>query len=174
MGTACVPLSPCLTTVVKVFGATIGCGVPQYIVLFSFDLIRVLFISLISSEVFAVQSCDEFSNARHSFYVFLFCGCILYLFKHNSSTRSYYLIDHTGTPTTWGKWAPAVVNFDRAFSDERGLQSLQMLAYIAAACVILACSLLSLFRSVQYHGFSSRRIVFFLGVFSYFTRFATS
>jgi hypothetical protein len=44
----------------------------------------------------------------------------------------YLLIDHTGLPTTWGRWAPSVINFDRAWSDERGLQSLQMLAYISA------------------------------------------
>ena len=48
------------------------------------------------------------------------------------------LIDVTGEPTTWGRWDPATVNGDRAFSDERGLQSLQMLAYLAAAANVTA------------------------------------
>ena len=39
----------------------------------------------------------------------------------------------TGKPTTWGRWDQAGVNGQRQYSDERGLQSLQILAYIAAA-----------------------------------------
>jgi len=39
----------------------------------------------------------------------------------------------TGKPTTWGRWGPSDVNERRAFSDERGLQSLQILAFLAAA-----------------------------------------
>ena len=38
-----------------------------------------------------------------------------------------------GTPTTWGKWDPATVNGDRAFSDGRGLNSAQILAWLRAA-----------------------------------------
>ena len=38
-----------------------------------------------------------------------------------------------GQATTWGRWDPAEVNFRRTFSDERGLQSLQMLSMLAAA-----------------------------------------
>lgn len=43
------------------------------------------------------------------------------------------LKDWTGAPTTWGRWSPRYVNGDRAFSDERGLQSLQLLAFMNAA-----------------------------------------
>merc|ERR1711907_125579 len=45
----------------------------------------------------------------------------------------YQLIDVTGEPTTWGRWCPSMVNGHRAWSDERGLQSLQILAYLSAA-----------------------------------------
>ena len=38
-----------------------------------------------------------------------------------------------GFPTTWGRWSPDYVNGWRAFSDERGLQSLQALAFLEAA-----------------------------------------
>ena len=146
----------------------VGC---HSIALFSFDLIRVLFGSLIWSEVFAVQSCDKFSNTHHPVFLLV---VRMYLFKHNTSTRSYYLIDHTGKPTTWGKWAPAVVNFDRAFSDERGLQSLQMLAYIAAACVILSCSRLSLLDLCSIMDSLHTEFCFLCLCFLIFTRFATS
>lgn len=47
--------------------------------------------------------------------------------------HEYNLIDVTGQPTTWGRWGPADVNGRRAWSDERGLQSLQILAFVAAA-----------------------------------------
>lgn len=46
---------------------------------------------------------------------------------------NFMLIDWTGKPTRWGRWSPAEVNGFRGFSDERGLQSLQMLAFISAA-----------------------------------------
>ncbi len=47
--------------------------------------------------------------------------------------HGYNLIDVTGNPTTWGRWGPEDVNGRRAWSDERGLQSLQILAFLAAA-----------------------------------------
>ena len=43
--------------------------------------------------------------------------------------HGFELIDVTGNATTWGRWAPEYVNDYRGFSDERGLQSLQILAY---------------------------------------------
>jgi hypothetical protein len=48
-------------------------------------------------------------------------------------THGYRLIDVDGQPTTWGRWDPAEINGERRLSDERALQSLQALAYIAAA-----------------------------------------
>ena len=47
--------------------------------------------------------------------------------------NGFQLIDWTQNVTTWGKWDPENVNENRAFSDERGLQSLQMLSFLAAA-----------------------------------------
>jgi hypothetical protein len=43
------------------------------------------------------------------------------------------LVDWTGVPTTWGRWSPDYVNGWRHYSDERGLQSLQILAFFEAA-----------------------------------------
>lgn len=47
--------------------------------------------------------------------------------------NGYYLIGETGQPTQWGKWAPLFVNGLRSWSDQRGLNSLQMLSYLAVA-----------------------------------------
>ena len=51
----------------------------------------------------------------------------------NIVKNDFNLIDVTGQPTTWGRWGPEMVNGYRGFSDERGLQSLQIIAYIASA-----------------------------------------
>ena len=53
-------------------------------------------------------------------------------------SNGFNLIDSTGNATTWGKYAPDVINVDRGFSDGRGIQSLQVLAMIAAANATLA------------------------------------
>ena len=47
--------------------------------------------------------------------------------------HSYNLVDYNGYMTTWGRWEPRYVNGWRAFSDGRGLNSLQMLAFLHAA-----------------------------------------
>eukprot|EP00041_Stephanoeca_diplocostata_P038771 m.1553094 g.1553094 ORF g.1553094 m.1553094 type:complete len:862 (+) comp25268_c1_seq3:151-2736(+) len=52
--------------------------------------------------------------------------------------NDYMLIDVTGNATTWGRWSPHYVNDFRPFSDERGLQALQMLAYLSAAANLTA------------------------------------
>eukprot|EP00040_Diaphanoeca_grandis_P019454 m.102767 g.102767 ORF g.102767 m.102767 type:complete len:842 (-) comp27434_c0_seq1:392-2917(-) len=49
------------------------------------------------------------------------------------ANHDYALIGHSGNATTWGRWGPYYVNEYRPFSDERGVQSLQMLSYLAAA-----------------------------------------
>jgi len=47
--------------------------------------------------------------------------------------NGWFLIDPvTGQPTTWGQWAPSVLNGDRRWMDGRGLNSLQIVAYLAA------------------------------------------
>ena len=50
----------------------------------------------------------------------------------NIVRNDFNLIDVTGQPTTWGRWGPEMVNGFRGFSDERGLQSLQILAYLSS------------------------------------------
>ena len=50
-------------------------------------------------------------------------------------SHGYRLIDVTGQPTTWGHWEPALINGDRKWSDERGLNALQLLGLLAAALV---------------------------------------
>lgn len=43
------------------------------------------------------------------------------------------LIDITGLPTTWGRWDPETINDVRDRSDGRGVNSLQIIAYLASA-----------------------------------------
>eukprot|EP00939_MAST-03C_sp_MAST-3C-sp1_P001762 g1762.t1 len=53
----------------------------------------------------------------------------------NIVDNGYVLVGPDKNPngTTWGKWAPRYVNGWRNFSDERGLQSLQIMAMLSAA-----------------------------------------
>lgn len=45
--------------------------------------------------------------------------------------HGFTLVDVTGRPTTWGHWDPATLNGNRTWSDERGVNSLQMLSFLA-------------------------------------------
>lgn len=45
--------------------------------------------------------------------------------------HGYYLVDLDGKPTTWGVWAPEKLNHDPAWKIERGLNSLEVLSYLA-------------------------------------------
>jgi len=48
--------------------------------------------------------------------------------------HSMTLMDpETGEPTTWGHWDPATVNTEHSFADNRGLNSLEILAFLRAA-----------------------------------------
>ncbi len=47
--------------------------------------------------------------------------------------NGFYLVDIDGEPTTWGVWAPEKLNHDPEWSIERGLNSLELLAALAAA-----------------------------------------
>eukprot|EP00943_MAST-04B_sp_MAST-4B-sp1_P004601 g4601.t1 len=47
--------------------------------------------------------------------------------------NGYKLIDWTGKPTSWGWWNPNRLNNDRSWSDGRGVNSMQMLAFLSAA-----------------------------------------
>jgi hypothetical protein len=43
------------------------------------------------------------------------------------------LVDVTGLPTTWGHWEPAFINGDRDWSDERGLNPVEIIAMLTTA-----------------------------------------
>jgi hypothetical protein len=45
-------------------------------------------------------------------------------------THDWYLIGENHTHTTWGIWNPIHVNNDSSFQDDRGLNSLEILAYL--------------------------------------------
>ena len=47
--------------------------------------------------------------------------------------HDYVLLDHDGTPTRWGMFRPSVLNHDFYWHQERGINSLSMLSYLAVA-----------------------------------------
>ncbi len=47
--------------------------------------------------------------------------------------NDFYLVDHDGKPTRWGMWNPQQLNNNVDWIDERGLNSLEMLAFLATA-----------------------------------------
>lgn len=48
-------------------------------------------------------------------------------------THDFTLVDHDGTPTRWSVFGPALLNHDRLWAEERGLNSLSMLTYLRIA-----------------------------------------
>ena len=50
--------------------------------------------------------------------------------------HGYYLIDWNGKPTTWGKWAPEILNDDPRRYSENGLDSLEILSFLKTAYCI--------------------------------------
>eukprot|EP00698_Gefionella_okellyi_P011765 TRINITY_DN3128_c0_g1_i6.p1 TRINITY_DN3128_c0_g1~~TRINITY_DN3128_c0_g1_i6.p1 ORF type:complete len:489 (-),score=112.82 TRINITY_DN3128_c0_g1_i6:47-1513(-) len=50
--------------------------------------------------------------------------------------NNYYYIDVTGQPTRWGMWNPDVLNNDPDWQEERGLNSIQILAYLSSAYAV--------------------------------------
>ena len=47
--------------------------------------------------------------------------------------NDFFLVDHDGRPTRWGVWNPDKLNHDIAWIQERGLNSLEMLSFLATA-----------------------------------------
>lgn len=47
--------------------------------------------------------------------------------------HGFALIDHDGKPTRWAVYSPQLMNFDRDFWEERGLNSLSMISYLRVA-----------------------------------------
>lgn len=64
-------------------------------------------------------------GAEHDQVVGLMTEIVTYIVKNN-----FQLIDVTKRPTTWGVWTPMMLNNNRSWSDERGVNSLQILAYL--------------------------------------------
>ena len=97
-----------------------------------------------STQLAIAHSCWKDSNQLNK-RLLLRCVCVLLQAERTTAAETvadmldymlandYSLADWTGYATTWGRWAPQFVNGYRPFSDERGLQSLQMLAFISAA-----------------------------------------
>lgn len=48
-------------------------------------------------------------------------------------TNNYRLIDHDGLPTTWAAWDPELLNYDDKWFFERGINSLELLAFLKVA-----------------------------------------
>lgn len=42
----------------------------------------------------------------------------------------FFVEPSTGRPTKWGRWAPSVLNFNRSWADDRGVNSVEILSYI--------------------------------------------
>lgn len=47
--------------------------------------------------------------------------------------NGYRLIDHDGLPTTWANWNPELLNYDDKWFAERGINSLELLAFLKVA-----------------------------------------
>jgi hypothetical protein len=50
--------------------------------------------------------------------------------------NGFTLIDYTGKPTRWGIWSPEYINYNRSWSDQRGLNSLQILSWLSMAAEV--------------------------------------
>uniref|UniRef100_A0A7S3DIH1 Uncharacterized protein n=1 Tax=Palpitomonas bilix TaxID=652834 RepID=A0A7S3DIH1_9EUKA len=55
--------------------------------------------------------------------------------------NGFYLIDVTGNYTTWGRWSPTYLNDYHLYADNRGLYSLEILAWLKSAHRITGRSL---------------------------------
>lgn len=53
-------------------------------------------------------------------------------------TNDYYLMDVTGQRTSWGVWNPSFINDNPNWFDQRGVNSMQILSWIAAAQTVAA------------------------------------
>ena len=53
------------------------------------------------------------------------CGIMEHILAHN-----YRLADHDGLPTTWANWDPMLLNYDDKWFFERGINSLEFLAFV--------------------------------------------
>jgi len=56
-----------------------------------------------------------------------------YSYLENIKDHQYKLFGEKNRTTTWGVWSPAQLNLNESWSDDRGLNSLQLLAYLLSA-----------------------------------------
>lgn len=56
------------------------------------------------------------------------CGMVDHMIRND-----YKLIDKDGLPTTWANWAPASLNHDNKWVEEKGVNSLELLSFLKTA-----------------------------------------
>lgn len=56
------------------------------------------------------------------------CGMVDHMIRND-----YKLIDKDGLPTTWANWAPASLNHDNKWVEEKGVNSLELLSFLKSA-----------------------------------------
>ena len=56
------------------------------------------------------------------------CGIVDHILRNN-----FRLVDKDGLPTTWGAWAPELLNHDQKWCWEKGVNSIEILAFLKAA-----------------------------------------
>lgn len=78
-----------------------------------------------------VASTDEEKELAAS----LITNCLTYIVQND-----LYLMDVTGQRTTWGVWNPTFINDNPDWFDQRGLNSIQIMAWLSAASEIASKS----------------------------------
>jgi len=56
------------------------------------------------------------------------CGMADHMIRND-----YKLVDKDGLPTTWANWAPASLNHDNKWAEEKGINSLELLSFLKTA-----------------------------------------
>ena len=56
------------------------------------------------------------------------CGMVDHMIRND-----YKLVDKDGLPTTWANWAPASLNHDNKWVEEKGVNSLELLSFLKTA-----------------------------------------
>ena len=56
------------------------------------------------------------------------CGMVDHMIRND-----YKLVDKDGLPTTWANWAPASLNHDNKWIEEKGVNSLELLSFLKTA-----------------------------------------
>ena len=86
----------------------------------------------VTGHMFGYQSVRQIATERGSAERARVERCQLDLAR-NLVWNGFKLIDVTMKPTTWGHWDASTLNDDRDWSDGRGINSMQILAFLASA-----------------------------------------